>query len=228
MPGLRVQRYFLLGIVFIAAAIVLGLAANFANLFLPHIHRPYTIFTLVVPSVTILVSIFIAQRSTLLYDAVIFFVLDVLWLSLAAWSSDVIGHVECFSLGGTQPTKTGSMSAQQYCYEMKSIMAFSWFNFGILLISLLLTFKLASSLTTMGNPGAWFEDTAILPGFGASGGYGYGGYGGYGYGGAQAMFSGNGQMPYVIQQAPGHSVVIQPNPGGVPTVSQVPGAVSAV
>lgn len=123
-------------------------------------------------------------------------------------------------------------------------MAFSWFNFGIrasvhficsaplltfypVLIALLLIIKLVSSLNRMGNRNAWHEDTAILPGFGQAG-YG-GGYPGYypgGYGGQQpAMFAGNGQMPYVIQQAPGHSVVIQPNPGGVPSVAQVPGTV---
>ncbi|KAL5507977.1 hypothetical protein ACEPAH_5595 [Sanghuangporus vaninii] len=226
MPSLRISRYFELGIVFIASAVVLGLAANFASLFLPNIHRDYTIYAVIVPSLTILVCIFMYgfQRSALLYDVIILFVLDVLWLALAAWSADVIGHIECFSLTGRQETKNGSstVSAKQYCYEMKSIMAFSWFTFGILLIALLLTFKLGSTLSAM-NPRAWYEDTAILPGFGASGGYGYGGYG---YGG-QPMMYGNGQMPYVIQQAPGHSVVIQPNPGGVPTVQQVPGVLQA-
>ena len=120
-------------------------------------------------------------------------------------------------------------------------MAFSWFDFGIraykftafrstpiltrmfiqVLIALLLTLRLGSTLSMM-NPRAWYDDTAILPGFGTTGGYGYGGYG---YG--QPMMYANGQMPYVIQQAPGHSVVIHPNPGGVPTVQQVPGVVPA-
>ena len=73
----------------------------------------------------------------------------------------------------------------------------------------------------MGRYQAWHEDVAALPGFGQTSFYG----GGMGYGGQMgAMYGANGQMPYVIQQAPGHSVVIQPNPGGIPTVAQVPSA----
>jgi hypothetical protein len=123
-------------------------------------------------------------------------------------------------------------------------MAFSWFNFAIrkgfpllsivpkskrialsVLIALLLLIMLVNQLQAMGRYGAWHEDVAALPGFGQSNGFGGGG--GYVYGG-QPMFAGNGQTPYMIQQAPGHSVVIQPNPGGVPTVSQVPGTVTSM
>lgn len=32
---------------------------------------------------------------------------------------------------------------------------------------------------------------------------------------------------YVVQQNPGHSIVIQPNPNGQPTITQVPGIVNA-
>lgn len=100
------------------------------------------------------------------------------------------------------------------------------------LITLLLLVRLVNDLQSMGRFGAWHEDTAILPGFGGLGAYG-GGYGGGGMGGGGYPYSGvpqmyggaNGQQPYVIQQAPGHSVVIQPNPGGMPTVQQVPSAV---
>ena len=89
------------------------------------------------------------------------------------------------------------------------------------LITLLLLVALVNQLQSMGRYGAWHEDTAMLPGFG---GMAFGGAG-YQYSGIPQMYGGaNGQMPYVIQQAPGHSVVIQPNPGGMPTVAQVPSA----
>ena len=76
----------------------------------------------------------------------------------------------------------------------------------------------------MGRYGVWNESVSELPWFGQyhspyGGGYGYGQPGGYG------MPMSGGQMPYVVQQAPGHSVVIQPSnqPGGMPMVTQVPG-----
>ena len=78
----------------------------------------------------------------------------------------------------------------------------------------------------MGRYGAWQESMSELPWFGQYG-VPYGGYGPYG-GGAPMYPAANGQVPYVIQQAPGHSVVIQPNPGGVPTVTQLPGNVNSM
>lgn len=124
---------------------------------------------------------------------------------------------------------------------MKSIEAFSWANFGIrmpcsvlsfaphilidLVISVLICFLLvvilANRAQSMGRYGVWNESMSFLPWFNQGSPYGYGQqmYGG------QQMFGANGQMPYVIQQTPGHSVVIQPNPGGIPTVTQVPGMV---
>ena len=73
-----------IGIVFVASAVVLGLAANFGSLFLPDIHRAcisprymlecvayshvilgdYTIYSIIVPSLTILVCIFMYEHST--------------------------------------------------------------------------------------------------------------------------------------------------------------------
>jgi len=150
---------------------------------------------------------------------------------MGAWSQDIIGTVECFPLGGqVTPTNNGTMSLQTYCYEMKSILAFSWGNFGILLICFLLLLVVVNRAHSMGRYGAWQESMSELPWFGQYGAP-YGPYGGGGgnYGGQQ-MYGGGmgypgGQAPYVIQQAPGHSVVIQPNPGGVPTVTQMPGGI---
>ncbi|KAI5124976.1 hypothetical protein M0805_007402 [Coniferiporia weirii] len=230
---ITVRRY-TYATVFVSSCVVLGLAANFANLFLPHIDRPFVVFALVVPSATLVIFLVISQRSRPLIDLILLFILDVLWLSMGAWSTDIIGGVQCFSLGGTQPTKTGTMPAQTYCYEMKAIEAFSWANFGILTIAFIVLVILINRLASYGQFGGWNASMSEVPWFGQpvyGGGMPYGGapYGPYGggYGNPQATFAGNGQMPYVIQQAPGHSVVIQPNPGGMPTVSQIPGMVTS-
>ncbi|THG96314.1 hypothetical protein EW145_g7801 [Phellinidium pouzarii] len=220
-----VRRY-TYAVVFVSACVVLGLGANFANLFLPHINRPFVVFAVVVPAFTLVTFLIISQRSRPLVDLILLFILDVLWLAMGAWSTDIIGGVQCFGLTGTQPTKTGTMPATTYCYEMKSIEAFSWANFGILTIAFVVLVILINRLASYGQFGGWNTSISEVPWFGQpyQGGQ-FGPYGGYG-GNPQAMFAGNGQMPYVIQQAPGHSVVIQPNPGGMPTVAQVPGTIS--
>lgn len=222
------MRFFTYGTVLIFSSVVLGLAANFASLFLPHIHRPYTVFAVIVPTATLIILSLVLLRSTPMVDLIFCFVLGVGWLTMGAWSEDVIGTVECFSLTGVQPTKNGTMSAQQYCYEMKSIEAFSWANFAIFAIAFIILTILGNRASSMGRYGAWQDSVSELPWFGEYGGpYGqypqqqqmYGGGGGYPMGQ-------NGQMPYVIQQAPGHSVVIQPQPGGMPMVTQMPGSIA--
>ncbi len=93
---------------------------------------------------------------------------------------------------------------------------------------------------------AWEEPIQDIPWFGQipynNSYYGGGGgqqmmYGGAGAGGAgmpygpgmqaypqqQYMAQPGGQAPYVLQQIPGHSLLIQPSPnGGAPTFTQVP------
>ena len=63
---------------------------------------------------------------------------------------------------------------------------------------------LINRLASHGQFDSWNTGFHEMPWFSQP--YGYGGYPGYG----GAMYGGNGQQPYVIQQAPGHSVVIQP------------------
>lgn len=98
------------------------------------------------------------------------------------------------------------------------------FNFAVAITFILLTI-LGNRARTMGRYGAWQDSVSELPWFGEYGGP-YGQYPQqYGGGGGYPMMGQNGQMPYVIQQAPGHSVVIQPQPGGMPMVTQLPGSV---
>ncbi|TDL29503.1 hypothetical protein BD410DRAFT_25686 [Rickenella mellea] len=208
--------------VLVAAIVVLGLAANFATIFLPHLHRPYVIFSLVVSATTIVLFLLILLRSQARAEVFFLFVMDILWLAMAAYTTDVIGPVECFPLGGQRtPTKSGSMSLQTYCYEMKAVEAFSWAVFGIFTIWLILLICLLTKLTARGHYRAWEESVNDLPWFGQDQLYG-GGYPQQMYAGAQF----GGAQPYVIQQAPGHSMVIQPNAnGGPPMVTQLPGTV---
>lgn len=222
----KTYRFFTFSALIISSAVVLGLAANFATLFLPHIDRPFVVFALIVPSGTIVILTLVLMRSMPSTDLGFLFLLAVGWLTMGAWSTDVIGNVQCFGLQGTQPTKNnGTMPLTQYCYEMKSIEAFSWANFAVMTICFLIILILASRAAAMGRP-IWNESMSELPWFGQYGSpYGYGG-------GQMPMYYGGGGgpgggQPYVIQQAPGHSVVIQPNPGGMPTVTQVPGLVNS-
>ena len=85
---------------------------------------------------------------------------------------------------------------------------------------------LVNRAASLGRFAPWQGSMSELPWFGQYT-MPYGPYGnGAMYG--QPMMGANGQMPFVIQQAPGHSVVIQPNPGGVPTVQQVQGTVTSI
>lgn len=102
------------------------------------------------------------------------------------------------------------------------------------------------SLTTrakaLGRPFAWGEPIIELPWFGQWPGYPEGGQFPQGmmYPQQQYGYPGMGMQPmgaygpqmapgYVVQQTPGHSVVIQPGMNGQPpTVTQIPGTVSSM
>ena len=106
-------------------------------------------------------------------------------------------------------------------------------------------FWILIALTTraqaLGRPYAWAEPIFELPWFGQWPGYPEpgafnGGYPGYAYPAGMPPMMGAPYGPgagaygaggYVVQQNPGHSIVIQPNPNGQPTITQVPGMVSA-
>lgn len=229
--------------VFLLAVTVLGIDAYLASVFLPDLHEDFTIFALVVPSLTILAFLLLNAWSQPIYEAIALFILGVLWLAMGAWSADIIGNVQCDGLGGKRtPTKSGTISAKSYCYEMKVIEAFSWMNFCLFAIFLWILITLASRAKVFGRYGAWFEPIWELPWFGQypgmeeNGGMSPGRYN-YAYPAGSPMqypaqaFPVQPQMVnggYVVSQQPGHSLVIQPQHGRPPVVTQVPGVVQSV
>ncbi|KAF9221979.1 hypothetical protein BS17DRAFT_709554 [Gyrodon lividus] len=207
--------------VFCLSGTVLGLAAHFANLFLPTINHDFTIFSLVVPSATIFLFILLIQFAQPIVEVTAHFILGVLWLALGAWSADIIGYVQCDVLGGLKtPTNNGTMSAQTYCYEMKVIEALSWCIFVMFAFFFVIVIALTTRAVVLGRVYAWREHISQLGWFGEWPAYptpyAHGPYP-HPYGIPQQMV-GN-----YVQQAPGHSIVIQPGVHGGPAmVTQVP------
>lgn len=224
--------------ILLLSAAVLGIAAYLGSIFLPNLHHDFGIFSLIVPSLTILVFLILISWSAPRTEAIVLFILGVLWLAMGAWSTDIIGTTQCDALGDARmATKNGTVLTRSWCYEMKVIQAFSWMIFCLYAIFLWILISLTSRARVMGLPYAWRAPIFELPWFGELPGWPYPGQyapvqgaqmGGYPMG----AYSGGG-MPYpapminggyVVQQAPGHSVVIQPGLGGAPTITQVPGS----
>jgi len=233
---LRFYGYFAVGLL---SGTVLGIASFFAAIFLPHLHHDYSIFALVPPSWTIFIITLLLFSSTPRADVVFLFVSDILWLTLASWSSDSLGSTQCDTLGNTRTqTKNGTISARSYCDLSKVIEAFSWATFCLLTLYLVFLISLATRSVAMGRYDIWREDIRELPWFGQTPGYPGAGYATYSsqYGntsqyGSRGYPGSYGQYPTnyggnVVQQQPGHSLVIQPGiNGGAPTVQQVPTSV---
>jgi len=225
--------------VLLLSAGVLAIAAYFASIFLPHLHHDFTIFALIPPSWTIFIFMFLLISSTPRAEAIFLFITDILWLTLAAWSSDSVGSTQCDALGDLRTnTKNGNISARSYCDLSKVIEAFSWATFCLLTLYFIFVVALASRSMAMGRPYIWREDIRELPWFGQAPGYPGYGYVNYsshsvprGYLGTHTPYT----QPYtqyqssvggnVIHQQPGHSVVVQPGRNGMPSsVRQVPSA----
>ena len=100
------------------------------------------------------------------------------------------------------------------CHKWADYMCF------VVLISFVILITLLVRATSLGRYRVWEESISDLPWFGQWN------VPGARYGAPQPVYSGpvygNGQIPTVIQQMPGHSVIIQPNGGGAPSVQQVP------
>jgi len=221
-------------IVLLLSTTVLGISAYLASIFLPNIQHDFSIFSLIVPSLTILIFLVTISWSSPRTEVVFLFILGVLWLTMGAWSGDILGSLQCDALAGQRTTikNGGSISTQAWCYEMKVIEAFSWMNFCLFAIFIWIVVSLTARSKVLGRPYAWGEPIFELPWFGQypgpPGPYAAGGYGG-GYGGGMPMYpTGVPYGPqmvnggYVVQQNPGHSVVIQPGMGGQPpTVTQM-------
>ncbi|RDX55661.1 hypothetical protein OH76DRAFT_1397057 [Lentinus brumalis] len=229
-------------VLLLLSATVLGITAYWGSIFLPNIHHDYTIFGLIIPSFTILIILVGFQWSTPRTEAAFLFILGVLWLTMAAWTTDIIGNTQCDGLTDqTVPTKSGSLAARNWCYEMRVVQAFSWMIFCLYAIFLWILISLTSRAKALGRPYAWAEPIIELPWFGQYPGYPESQYPQsgmyqmpYAYPAGQPMsmgYPGGAQVNpgYVIQQNPGHSVVIQPGVGGQPpTITQIPGSVSSV
>ncbi|KAF8974550.1 hypothetical protein BDZ97DRAFT_1774247 [Flammula alnicola] len=214
-------------VVFVLSGTVLGLAANFANVFLPHFHKDFIVFAIVVPSLTIFTFLLTLQWAVPQTEAITLFILGTLWLAMGAWSTDVIGPLQCDSLAGQKtPSKNGQTNFQAYCYEMKVIQAFSWALFAMFVVAFLILFQLVAQAERFGRYRIWTEPIRELPWFNEMPGYyntntngpgmmqypppSAGGYGpGYPYG-------------YPVPN-PGHSIIIQPGMNGAPpTITQMP------
>ncbi|KAI0307219.1 hypothetical protein B0F90DRAFT_538102 [Multifurca ochricompacta] len=220
--------------VVLLSATVLGVSAYFASIFLPELHHDFSIYSLIPPSWTIFILIVLMVSSTPRADAIFLFITDILWLTLAAWSSDSLGSTQCDALGNSRAnTKNGTMSARTYCDLSKVVEAFSWATFCLLTLYLIFVISLASRSVAMGRPYIWREDIRELPWFGQAPGYPGFGYVTYpsqyvprSHPGPYTQYPTGGYGSNVVQQQPGHSLVIQPGRNGMPpTVQQVPTAV---
>ncbi|KZS97582.1 hypothetical protein SISNIDRAFT_481498 [Sistotremastrum niveocremeum HHB9708] len=215
---------------------VLGLAANFMTLLPTDTYQAFLVFALIVSAATVVSLIVILLRSQPRIDMLILFLLIVGWIAMGAWTGDIIDNIQCFTLAGqTIQTKTGHMSSQVWCREMKAILALSWTIFGILLIIFIILLILIIRVVGYGHHGIWGASISDIPWFG-QGGYGmqqgYYGQGGYPMQQYQGVpYMGAYQQPgvyqsgpnqYTVNQAPGHAVVIGGNRGGVPNISQQP------
>lgn len=224
--NLRIAAYIF---VFALSATVLGIAINFAKLFLPHIQHDFTIYALVAPSLTMLTLLGLLQLSQPTVEVVAHTVMGILWLTMGAWSADVIGSTQCYSLGGINtPTNNGSMSARSYCYQMKVLEAFSWAIFIAFATFVIVVVQLTTRAILFGRHFAWSEHISQLgwfhecPGFPTEGRVFYPYYP-YQFMGAHSGAYGGGYTGGpAVQQLPGHSVVIHQGPNG-PAVTQVPG-----
>jgi len=221
------RAYGYITVIFFSAT-VLGISAYFASIFLPNLHHDFSVFALIPPSWTIFILILLLVSSSPRADAIFLLISDILWLTLAAWSSDSLGATQCDALGGARTsTKNGTISARSYCDLSKVVEAFSWATFCLLTLYFVFVVTLASRSVAMGRQFIWTEDIREMPWFGQAPGYpgvGYGSYSsqyGRGYPTQYAQYpttiAGN-----VVQQQPGQSLLIQPGMGGMPaTVQQV-------
>jgi len=196
----------------VCALSVLGIAAHQATLYLGiWAQRPYIIYALVCSCLTVLGLAALCLRSQPRWDVTGIAILAILWLALGAYSTDVIGYVQCETLvGERKPTSNGgSSSAMAWCREIKAIMAFSYFTFGVLLVCLIILLGLIINLHARGQYNFWRYSMSDMPWFGQyEEGRGYP----MQYGPPQPQYSGN-----VVYQQPGHNVIIE---GG--QVRQVP------
>ncbi|EAU84802.1 hypothetical protein CC1G_00321 [Coprinopsis cinerea okayama7 len=211
--------------VMLLAGVVLGIGAHFASIFDAGQHSGFSIFTTVVASLNIFIFLLTLQWSQPRVEAFVLFVIGVLWLSLGAWSTDIIGHVQCDAIPSNQTIATkgeeGSFSRRTWCSEMKVVQAFSWALFALFVIGFYILFQLVGEARKFGRHYIWEEPIRELPWFGEMPGY-------------YNTHTGPGPMPYPASGYPGgypgypapsagNAIMIQPGMNGAPpTITQVP------
>ncbi|KAJ7682789.1 hypothetical protein DFH06DRAFT_1290130 [Mycena polygramma] len=205
--------------VLLLSGTVLGLAAHFANIFLPHLHPDFSIFSLLIPALTIFIFLLSLQFAQPRTEAVSLFILWALWLAMAAWATDIIGGTQCDILTTqTMPTKNGEIRQRQYCYEMKVIQAFSWMLFVLFTFAFAILIVLVNQAQRFGRPNIWQEPIQELGWFHEMPGYYNHPQQGmmqypvypqqYGYPMQQGYVQGQ-QPVYQIQQGPNGTTVTQ-------------------
>jgi len=130
-------RMVAMALCFVASAAVCGLAAYQASLFIDQMFdKPYLIYALVVSVISIFASAFLAFMYSFNTHIGCIAILTILWLALAAYTTDRIGYVQCESLYGQRKNidHGGTYDSVAYCRELKAIMGFAWFNFALLII----------------------------------------------------------------------------------------------
>lgn len=208
-------------VVFLLSGVVLGLGSHFVSIFAPTAHTGFGIFTIVVSALNIFIFLLALQWSKPKHEATLLFVFAVLWLAMGAWSTDIIGHVQCDILDERMETKTGTISAKTWCQEMKVIQAFSWALFALFVMAFYILIQLVGQAIKMGRHHIWKEPIRELPWFGEMPGY----YNTH----PQAMpfpsphGAQGGGYPISPYPPGGGALMIQPNLNGAPpTITQVP------
>ncbi|KAJ7591025.1 hypothetical protein C8J56DRAFT_550500 [Mycena floridula] len=166
-------RMFFFAIVFLLSAAVIGISAYFAAIFLPTYPSDFTIFSLVVGALTIFVFLllFVEAWSQPRLEAIALFILGVLWLTMGAWSTDILGSGQCDVMTGQTPTKHGHISTKQLCYERRVVQAFSWMLTALFSIALTILISLVGQAQRLGRPAIWYEPIRELGWFGEWPGY---------------------------------------------------------
>jgi len=218
-------RQVTLGLCFVSAAAVVGVTAYMATLFNDKYDKPWIVFTLIVSALSLFVFAYLGfQYSFRTHIGIIGF-MAILWLAVAAYTTDRIGYVQCESLDGQRRPKSngGTYDDVAWCRETKAVMAFAWFNFAMLLIAIVSWIRLqefeeheglghedeyerepyraaeAGNYVANGGRGGQYANGNVTGVQYANGMTGVGGY-------PQTTGPGGGTVVY---QQPGHNIVLQ-------------------
>jgi len=129
----------------LGALAILGLASYQATQFMNNKYdKPYIIFAIIVAALTLLACLMLSMRYSFRTHIGTLAILSVLWLALASYTTDRIGYVQCESLDGQiHPSSKGNYNAVTWCRELKAMMAFSWFVWALLMISIVSWIRLS-------------------------------------------------------------------------------------